>query len=128
MSAPQDSSAVISDQKSAFVSSEIMQPPSKEAGSDGLRRRQAQSLEEYLAARQREDRQQGEAGLLPLRQVGGANGGNARSGARDTLMDGARPGMGSAQLHEELGGQLANVSQRGPMLNDGLVIVLRTIR
>lgn len=105
-------------------SPELAQPgqvddPSSQAAATGVttdsgirqRKRQAPSLEEYLAARKREDQADGETGLLPIKRPTTASGSQAGSGlgARDKLFDGVRPGMGSAQMHEELGGQLADV-------------------
>jgi hypothetical protein len=65
------------------------------------------NTETYLRTRLAEDRQGDEAGLLPLKiQARKEN----KENDRDSLLGGVRPGMGSAQLHEELGGQLADVS------------------
>jgi hypothetical protein len=71
-------------------------------------RQRVLNTESYLRNRVSEDRQGDEAGLLPLKitRVKEQKG----TGGRDDLLGGARPGMGSAQLHEELGGQLADVS------------------
>jgi len=70
-------------------------------------RKRVLNTEQYLRTRLAEDREGDEAGLLPLKiQAQKADGPNER----DSLLGGARPGMGSAQLHEELGGQLADVS------------------
>lgn len=70
-------------------------------------RKRVLNTEQYLRTRLAEDREGDEAGLLPLKiQAQKADAPNER----DSLLGGARPGMGSAQLHEELGGQLADVS------------------
>lgn len=77
------------------------------------RQRPAPSLAEYLTKREREDSRGGEAGLLPL---GHGGHGRAIRGAtksqRDELLAGQRSDgvVGNSQLHEELGGQLAEVS------------------
>jgi hypothetical protein len=67
------------------------------------------NTESYLRNRVSEDRQGDEAGLLPLKVQRVKE---KAPGGRDDLLGGARPGMGSAQLHEELGGQLADVSRK----------------
>ena len=67
--------------------------------------RHRRETSDYLALRLREDEQGGEAGLLPLKI-------RPVQDPRDDLL-GVRQGvsgLGAAQLHEELGGQLADVS------------------
>lgn len=65
------------------------------------------NVQDYLRSRLAEDREGEEAGLLPL-NVPTRKEHKERDG-KDSLLGGSRPGMGSAQLHEELGGQLADV-------------------
>jgi len=60
----------------------------------------------YLQTRQTEDRQGGETGLLPLK-LGPVS---KSISDRDRLLSGAGTGMGATQIHEELGGQLVDVS------------------
>ena len=67
------------------------------------------NVDNYLRSRLAEDREGDEAGLLPLK-VPVRNIQNGKDGRDSLLGGGNRPGMGSAQLHEELGGQLADVS------------------
>jgi len=78
----------------------VVLPP---AGRD-LRKR-VLNTETYLRTRLAEDREGHEAGLLPLKFQQARK----EENERDSLLGGTRPGMGSAQLHEELGGQLADV-------------------
>lgn len=61
---------------------------------------------DYLTARLREDVQRGEVGLLPLRTKTASE-----ANARESLLGPPESagGLGAAQLHEELGGQLADV-------------------
>lgn len=67
------------------------------------------NVETYLRSRTSEDREGDEAGLLPLKVP--IRNAQKDKDQRDSLLGGGnRPGMGSAQLHEELGGQLADVS------------------
>jgi hypothetical protein len=73
-----------------------------------LRQRRA-NIDEYLNSRSAEDLKGDEAGLLPLK-LAQAQSSGAGPGARDRLLGGPRAGVGAAQLHEELGGQLADVS------------------
>ena len=68
-------------------------------------RKRALNTEAYLRTRLAEDREGDEAGLLPLKLQQARK----EENERDTLLAGTRPGMGSAQLLEELGGQLADV-------------------
>ncbi|EIW70557.1 hypothetical protein M231_07769 [Tremella mesenterica] len=70
--------------------------------------RQRTSVQEYLRRRIEEDRQGGEIGLLPLKIPIKP----IRKEDRDILFSGVKGGMGSARLHEELGGQLADMSHR----------------
>jgi hypothetical protein len=76
------------------------------------RRRPAPSLSEYLSKREKEDARGGETGLLSLgnQKAGPAQSGQTKS-QRDQLLAGQRSEgvMGNSQLHEELGGQLAEV-------------------
>jgi hypothetical protein len=58
----------------------------------------------YFRTRDNEDRQGGEIGLLPLKTL------KPSKGDRDALLGGVSGGLGAAQLHEELGGQLVDVS------------------
>jgi hypothetical protein len=62
----------------------------------------------YFAKRAREDSQGGEAGLLPLK-VAKKKTAEDQEGMRQRLVGGGR-GMGASQLHEEIGGQLVDVS------------------
>lgn len=65
----------------------------------------------YFAKRKREDELGGESGLLPLKTMKQGEGGPMdEEGMRNRLMGGVRTVVGSSQLHEELGGQLADVS------------------
>lgn len=66
-------------------------------------------MDNYLRSRLSEGREGDEAGLLPLK-VAVRNAQKEKDGRDDLLGGGNRPGIGSAQLHEELGGQLADVS------------------
>ncbi|KAL1411611.1 hypothetical protein Q8F55_002575 [Vanrija albida] len=70
------------------------------------------STETYFARREKEDKQGGEAGLLPLKTQATAKGPLDSEGMRKRLMGGATGTLGSAQLHEELGGQLVDMSHR----------------
>jgi hypothetical protein len=65
----------------------------------------------YFAKRRREDEAGGEAGLLPLKTAK-VDEGMSAEGMRRRLLGtgGAQSAIGSAALHEELGGQLADVS------------------
>ena len=73
-----------------------------------IRHRKIPALSDYLAARDREDRQGESAGLLPIPVESSSTISNSAS--RDRLLgNSAGVGMGAAQLHEELGGQLAHV-------------------
>ena len=85
------------------------QPPDQVANTTLRHRPHAQSTEEYLRRRIQEDQQGGEAGLLPLKSRVAPQ--KPKPNDRDELLrgSGAGIGMGSAQLHEELGGQLADV-------------------
>ncbi|RSH88968.1 hypothetical protein EHS25_002630 [Saitozyma podzolica] len=78
------------------------------------RRRKAPTAEEYLATRQRQDALGSDTGLLPLKTPATAGTGDNGPGARDRLLGdvGSRGAVGSSQLHEELGGQLADMSHR----------------
>ena len=73
-----------------------------------VRRRNVPPLSTYLATRAAEDEKGNEVGLLPVRTRPNAP---ADKSDRDHLLAGGI-GMGAAQLHEELGGQLADVSLR----------------
>lgn len=65
----------------------------------------------YFAKRRREDEAGGEAGLLPLKTAKFDEGMSAEGMRRRLLgTGGAQSAVGSAALHEELGGQLADVS------------------
>ncbi|WWC69975.1 uncharacterized protein I206_103919 [Kwoniella pini CBS 10737] len=83
---------------------------------NGVRKRKSR-IDEYLMERSKSDLTGSEKGLLPLKvlpvkpKFGGV--GNV-AGGREALLAGAGPGsgIGSAQLHEELGGQLADMSHR----------------
>jgi hypothetical protein len=70
------------------------------------------STEGYFTRRSREDTQGGEAGLLPLKVKKETVGEEVldQEGMRRRLLGDAGAGMGAAQLHEELGGQLVDVS------------------
>ncbi|GFZ46828.1 hypothetical protein JCM24511_04048 [Saitozyma sp. JCM 24511] len=78
------------------------------------RRRKAPTAEEYLATRQRQDALGSDTGLLPLKTPATAGTADKGLGARDRLLGdvGSRGAVGSSQLHEELGGQLADMSHR----------------
>ncbi|BEI82969.1 hypothetical protein CcaverHIS002_0308370 [Cutaneotrichosporon cavernicola] len=67
----------------------------------------------YFAKRRREDETGGEAGLLPLKTAK-VDEGMSAEGMRRRLLGtgGAQSAVGSAALHEELGGQLADMSHR----------------
>ncbi|WVQ79979.1 hypothetical protein IAT38_002080 [Cryptococcus sp. DSM 104549] len=77
-----------------------------------VRKRRVQT-DEYLARRGREDNTGAEAGLLPLNLPETNKPSNGKA-ARDDLPGDVAPGsgVGAAQLHEELGGQLADMSHR----------------
>jgi hypothetical protein len=77
------------------------------------RRRKAPTAEEYLATRQRQDALGSDTGLLPLKTPATAGAADKGLGARDRLLGdvGSRGAVGSSQLHEEMGGQLADVSE-----------------
>lgn len=67
---------------------------------------------DYFAKRKREDEAGGEVGLLPLKTAKTHGGGDPTDaeGMRQRLLGGSKSGaIGSSQLHEELGGQLADV-------------------
>lgn len=86
-----------------------------------LRHRNIPNLNEYLSRREKEDRQGADAGLLPVRMKPPAP--KQGPSSRDQLLGSAGgTGMGASQLHEELGGQLADVSiflsARGSLLTD----------
>ncbi|ODO09153.1 hypothetical protein I350_02753 [Cryptococcus amylolentus CBS 6273] len=79
-----------------------------------VRRRRAQT-DDYLAKINREYTTGDHTSLLPLRlEKTQKSYGNSGAGDRDTLLGGVAPesGLGAAQLHEELGGQLADMSHR----------------
>lgn len=83
--------------------------PVKQLPQAAVLRQRHLNVENYLRSRLSEDREGDETGLLPLK-VPTRNAQKEKDG-RDSLLGGVnRPGMGSAQLHEELGGQLADVS------------------
>ncbi|ODO06428.1 hypothetical protein L198_01660 [Cryptococcus wingfieldii CBS 7118] len=78
------------------------------------RRRRAQT-DDYLAKINREHTTGDHASLLPLKlEETREPHGNSVAGDRDNLLRGIAPesGLGAAQLHEELGGQLADMSHR----------------
>ena len=101
------------------VTSESMVPLNSDRPSVVRQRkpRSGQPLSAYLAKRQREDAQGGEAGLLRLAETGRRGDGAAVTGSvdaekqREELLAGntSRVAISGAQLHEELGGQLAQV-------------------
>lgn len=75
-----------------------------------LRHRNIPNLNEYLSRREKEDRQGADAGLLPVRIKPPAP--KQGPSSRDQLLGSAGgTGMGASQLHEELGGRLADVSK-----------------
>ncbi|KAK4683724.1 hypothetical protein P7C73_g6507, partial [Tremellales sp. Uapishka_1] len=87
-------------------------PPSRPLVAPQFRKRMSTAtsqLVDYLAVRAREDAKGDETGLLPLRAIPTAK---PEIGAREKLLGGTRNGVGSAQLHEELGGQLADMSHQ----------------
>lgn len=73
------------------------------------------NTEDYFAKRKREDAAGGESGLLPLKTAkttgAGADPAADSEGMRQRLLGGGSKSsaIGSSQLHEELGGQLADV-------------------
>ncbi|WVW84226.1 hypothetical protein I302_106256 [Kwoniella bestiolae CBS 10118] len=87
--------------------------PSLIPPSDGVRKRRSK-VDEYLAQRSKLDLAGSDEGLLPLKPVRAPRQSNNEPGARESLLAGTGPrsGIGSAQLHEELGGQLADMSHR----------------
>lgn len=93
------------------VTSIVPDPPPARAEADSVPTQSSDhkrgSPATYLANRVREDEEGGEVGLLPLRTQE-----NRELGERQRLLGpvGAVDGVGSAQLHEELGGQLSDVS------------------
>ncbi|WWC89086.1 uncharacterized protein L201_004004 [Kwoniella dendrophila CBS 6074] len=80
---------------------------------DGVRKRRSR-VDEYLAQRSKSDLTGSEEGLLPLKPVIPSNIKGKGVNSRDALLAGAGAGsgVGSAQLHEELGGQLADMSHQ----------------
>lgn len=77
-----------------------------------MRRRRAQ-LEDYLAKRSREDTFGEGTGLLTIKPIHDSEDASSKpSEARDELLGDAIPGsaLGAVQVHEELSGQLADVS------------------
>jgi hypothetical protein len=90
---------------SSLPTTPAIPPPSAPVEPARDLRKRVLNTETYLRTRLAEDREGDEAGLLPLKFQ------HARKeeNERDSLLGGTRPGMGSAQLHEELGGQLADV-------------------
>lgn len=90
--------------------SQLPRPPTptqEPATTTRRRKRNVQPLDQYLRSRSEEDRQSGEAGLLPIRARPVVP---SEKSSRDQLLGTGGVGMGAAQLHEELGGQLADVS------------------
>ncbi|WWD03257.1 hypothetical protein V865_001308 [Kwoniella europaea PYCC6329] len=81
--------------------------------SDGVRKRRSR-VDEYLAQRSKSDLTGSEEGLLPLKPIKLPKQNVNGPGARESLLAGSGPGngIGSAQLHEELGGQLVDMSHR----------------
>ncbi|WVQ99638.1 hypothetical protein IAU59_006777 [Kwoniella sp. CBS 9459] len=82
----------------------------------GVRKRKSR-VDDYLAQRARGDLQDSSTSdLLPLKPVVNAKQAGKGLSDRDALLAGAGKGVGSvigsAQLHEELGGQLADMSHR----------------
>ncbi|WVF71224.1 hypothetical protein IAT40_006024 [Kwoniella sp. CBS 6097] len=90
-------------------------PPS---GASAVLRKRKSKVDDYLAQRSRGDLQDSSSSdLLPLKPVAkGKHAGGSGLSDRDALLAGAGNGVGSvigsAQLHEELGGQLADMSHR----------------
>ena len=84
------------------------EPPRSPSPPQVVRKRKNPPLSTYLQARRNEDAGGLEDGLLPVRikpkPVEKSN--------RDQLLGASGTGMGAAQLHEELGGQLADVSSQ----------------
>ncbi|KAK1924044.1 hypothetical protein DB88DRAFT_488940 [Papiliotrema laurentii] len=74
-----------------------------------LRKRKNPPLSTYLQTRAAEDTTGTDAGLLPIRAKPVPP---AEKSSRDQLLGAGTAGMGAAQLHEELGGQLADMSHR----------------
>ncbi|OXH37063.1 hypothetical protein J008_02282 [Cryptococcus neoformans] len=93
------------------------QPPpitSGQTASKNVRRRRVQ-LEYYLAKRSREDTLGDESGLLAIKPIHNSENASSKSSkAHNELLGDAIPGraLGAAQVHEELSGQLADMSQR----------------
>lgn len=86
--------------------------PSNQTASKNVRRRRAQ-LEDYLAKRSREDTFGEGTGLLTIKPIHDSEDASSKpSEARDELLGDAIPGsaLGAVQVHEELSGQLADVS------------------
>lgn len=70
-------------------------------------------LEDYLVKRTREDILGDESGLLTIKPIRNLENGSSKPlEARDELLGDTVPGsaLGAAQVHEELSGQLADVS------------------
>ncbi|OCF60885.1 hypothetical protein L486_00529 [Kwoniella mangroviensis CBS 10435] len=103
---------------SSFHSSPKLTPPTvtpaeRVPPSDGVRKRRSR-VDEYLAQRSKSDLTGSEEGLLPLKPIKPPKQNVNGQGERESLLAGSGPGngLGSAQLHEELGGQLVDMSHR----------------
>ncbi|KAL0255434.1 hypothetical protein I308_100238 [Cryptococcus tetragattii IND107] len=87
---------------------------SDQTASKNVRRRRIQ-LEDYLVKRTREDILGDESGLLTIKPIRNLENGSSKPlEARDELLGDTVPGsaLGAAQVHEELSGQLADMSKR----------------
>ncbi|WRT66593.1 uncharacterized protein IL334_003552 [Kwoniella shivajii] len=88
--------------------SPVLVPPA-----DGVRKRKSR-VDEHLASRSKAELSDSntQEDLLPLKSIIPPK--KSGPGSRDSLLAGAGPGMGigAAQIHEELGGQLADMSHR----------------
>lgn len=87
---------------------------SDQTASKNVRRRRVQ-LEDYLVKRTREDILGDESGLLAMKPIHNFENGSSKPlEARDELLGHTVPGsaLGATQVHEELSGQLADMSKR----------------
>lgn len=96
----------------SFTAPKAPAPPAPSPSLNRTTSSKSFSTTTYFAKREKEDRQGGESGLLPLKTQSTAKDKDPldSEGMRKRLMGGASNTLGSAQLHEELGGQLVDVS------------------
>lgn len=114
---PRSTSSTVSNDSripSPSLTTAIQLPPitSGQTASKNVRRRRVQ-LEYYLAKRSREDTLGDESGLLAIKPIHNSENASSKSSeAHNELLGDAVPGsaLGAAQVHEELSGQLADVS------------------